>query len=82
MLDTETPINQDLCNEPAFNLNRADPSWHNGYGFATIGLLSASMGLQGVMGETLGTGVSVSEPLFFDDADPHIAPNSTQPPSS
>lgn len=47
----------DLCNEPAFILDRATPSWHSGYGFATIGLLSASMGLQGVMGEILGTGV-------------------------
>ena len=45
----------DYCKEPAFSLNRAEPSWHDGYGLATIGLLSASFGLQGVVGEVLCT---------------------------
>ena len=41
-----------------FNLSRSNPSWHNAFGYATLALLSMSMGLQGVVGESLGTGVS------------------------
>lgn len=40
-----------------FNLSRANPSWHNPFGYATLALLSMSMGLQGIVGESLGTGV-------------------------
>lgn len=45
---------------PTFNLSRADPSFHNSAGYVMIGLLSASMGLQGVVGESLGSGVRFS----------------------
>jgi hypothetical protein len=43
---------------PTFNLSRENPSFHNTAGFLMIALLSASMGLQGVVGESLGSGVS------------------------
>lgn len=59
----------DLCNEPAFTLNREAPSWHNAYGFATIALLSASFGLQGAAAEPLGTGVS---PSSYGSLDPTL----------
>lgn len=49
----------DYCKEPAFSLDRSQPSWHNAAGFIAIGLLSASFGMQGVVGESLGTGVSL-----------------------
>lgn len=55
---TAACFDADLCNEPAFTLNREAPSWHNAYGFATIALLSASFGLQGAAAEVVGTGVS------------------------
>ena len=53
----------DYCGEAAFTLDRSAPSWHNGFGFATIGMLSAAMGLQGVVGESLGTGVGLAQPV-------------------
>ena len=50
---------------PTFNLSRENPSFHNTAGFLMIALLSASMGLQGVVGESLGSGVSRYASLRF-----------------
>lgn len=65
LLLTRVCFNADLCNEPAFTLNREAPSWHNAYGFATIALLSASFGLQGAAAEIVGTGVSRCLAIIF-----------------
>ncbi|KAI9457927.1 hypothetical protein HD554DRAFT_1758350 [Boletus coccyginus] len=35
--------------------NRGDPAWSNAVSFITVGCISASMGLQGIMGKRLGT---------------------------
>ncbi|KAG6379890.1 hypothetical protein JVT61DRAFT_10452 [Boletus reticuloceps] len=35
--------------------NRGDPAWNNTLSFVTIGFISASMGLQGIMGKRLNT---------------------------
>ncbi|KAK9898633.1 hypothetical protein P389DRAFT_36432 [Cystobasidium minutum MCA 4210] len=45
---------------PTFNLSRENPSFHNTAGFLMIALLSASMGLQGVVGESLGSGFTAT----------------------
>lgn len=35
--------------------NRGDPAWNNVLSFVTIGFMSVSMGLQGIMGKRLNT---------------------------
>ncbi|KZT32176.1 hypothetical protein SISSUDRAFT_1055873 [Sistotremastrum suecicum HHB10207 ss-3] len=39
----------------SFAANRGDPAWTNALTFATIGFVSASLGLQGIMGKRVNT---------------------------
>ncbi|KAI6142641.1 hypothetical protein BKA82DRAFT_4189337 [Pisolithus tinctorius] len=41
--------------QPSLSDTRADPAWSNALSFVCIGFMSASMGLQGIMGKRLNT---------------------------
>lgn len=41
--------------EPSFADERSNPAWRNALSFVTIGFMSASMGLQGIMGKRVNT---------------------------
>jgi len=43
------------CGQSSFGNSRGDPSWTNPLGFVTLGLISAAMGAQGVIGTKLGS---------------------------
>jgi hypothetical protein len=48
---------------------RADPAWSNTLSFVCIGFMSASMGLQGIMGKRTNTQFTTTGEFFF-----HIRP--------
>jgi hypothetical protein len=41
--------------EPNVASNRGDPAWNNALSFVALGFMSASLGLQGIMGKRLNT---------------------------
>jgi hypothetical protein len=44
---------------------RADPAWSNTLSFVCIGFMSASMGLQGIMGKRTNTQFTTTGEFFF-----------------
>lgn len=45
--------------------NRGDPAWTNALTFATIGFVSASLGLQGIMGKRVNSQFATTSPYLF-----------------
>ena len=44
---------------------RADPAWSSGLAFIAVGCMSASMGLQGIMGKRMNTHFTTTGTSFF-----------------
>lgn len=56
---------------------RDDPAWTNALSFATVGFMSASMGLQGIMGKRVNTQFATTSAFYLSLLLPHrilIAP--------